>query len=380
MRIPRPTRIRRAIAARIRPSSVNELELKTVLKAYDLGTLEGYRQPTIGASRSRNLILQTSTGMKVLKRYKYSLDIEAIVYEHSVLRHLANADFPAPRLVLNRDGYAHTELNGKLYAVFDFNPGFKYSDFIISGRKKKRLIEEAARALAQYHQLVDGFVPDGKKIDGFRPDGRMRWHEFDWYLQEFDKYEALLKEQDSDATDLVRFFQHSIGRLRQDLFDLDQKLSRVPHLPKLVIHGDYGPYNLLFDHGKLTAVLDFECTHLDWQAGELIGAIHRFAGTKSGIAYDQASAFLATYQLRRKLTDDEISLMPDIFRFFQHRVVPIALRDYFATETSARLHHARLAVWWADWMKENGDRLIDALRNSSSTQFTAIRRGGQQCA
>nr|NIV31232.1 phosphotransferase [Anaerolineae bacterium] len=156
--VPRPGKLRHVIAAKTRPSQIEEIDVRGVLSAYDLGELEGYGQPATGSGRSASLIVRTSRGKKVLKRYKYSLNLEAITYEHSVLKKLETAGFCAPRLVLNRDGEACTELGGSYYAVSDFIPGFKYVDFVISRRRKSKFIAQAARALARYHRLIDGFV------------------------------------------------------------------------------------------------------------------------------------------------------------------------------------------------------------------------------
>jgi Ser/Thr protein kinase RdoA (MazF antagonist) len=360
--IPRPGKLRHVIAAKTRSSQIKEIDIRNVLGAYDLGELEGYDRPATGSGRSQSLIIRTSRGKKALKRYKYSLNLEAITYEHSVLRQLETAGFCAPRLILNRNRETCTELEGSYYAVTDFIPGFKYVDFVISRRKKNEFIAEAARALAHYHRLIDGFVPEGKKTDGFMPDGYIRWQESDWYLREFDKYESLLKDREPNGTPLEHFFLRNMGRFRQGLVDLSRKFEENGRfLPQLVNHGDYGPYNILFDRGRVAAVLDFECTHLDWRACEVIGALYRFSGTKNGIDYDQAKTFLAAYRSSGALAADEVASMPDIFRFSRLRGLTISLRDYFALGVSARLRGARQVVWWVDWMEKEGDRLTKEL-------------------
>lgn len=360
--IPRPAKLRHVIAAKTRSSQITEIDIRNVLGVYDLGELEGYGQPTTGSGRSQNLIIKTNRGRKVLKRYKYSLNLEAIDYEHSVLRRLETTGFCAPRLILNRDGETCTELEGRYYAVTDFILGFKYVDFVISRRRKNKFIAEAARALARYHRLIDGFVPAGKKTDGFMPDGHRRWQESDWYLREFDKYESLLKDREQNGTPLEHFFLRNMGRFKRDLADLSRKFEENGHfLPQLVIHSDYGPYNVLFDKDRVAAVLDFECSHLDWRASELIGAIYRFSGKRNGIDYDHARTFLTAYRSSYALAADEVALMPDIFRFARLRGLTISLRDYFALGISARLRTARQVVWWVDWMERQGGRLTKEL-------------------
>jgi aminoglycoside phosphotransferase (APT) family kinase protein len=42
----------------------------------------------------------------------------------------------------------------------------------------------------------------------------------------------------------------------------------APDAPRSVIHGDFTPWNLLFDGGRLTGVLDFEATHHTFQVAD----------------------------------------------------------------------------------------------------------------
>jgi Ser/Thr protein kinase RdoA (MazF antagonist) len=362
MLIPRPGKLYHLIAVKTTPSRIDEAELRQVLRAYDLGELKGYSQPAIGATRSQNLILETTQGKKAFKQYKRTLSLEGIIYEHSVLRHLALAEFPGPRLVSNRNDETYTELDGNYYVVTDFIAGSKYIDFYVSKRKKKQHIQQAAQTLARYHQLIADFVPDGKKTDGFMPDGQKRWHDSEWYLAEFDRCGSLLKANGPVETELEYFFLNNITKFKQELVNTSRKFEENDRfMPKLVIHGDYGPYNLLFDRNQLTAVLDFECVHLDWRADEVISAIYRFAGTKRGIDYELGRIFLSAYQSICPLTPDEIALMPDIFRFSRLRNATMALSEYFELASPARLSGAWHMIWWLEWMGQNATGLMEAM-------------------
>jgi len=359
--LPRPRKVYNIVNARWRRSRTDQSEVRRVLAAYDLGQLKGYRQPAIGPSRSRNLILDIGNGQKVLKQYKPSMRLEGITYEHSVLKHLAVNSFPSPRLVPNREGKTCLEMEGKYYALFDFIPGFSYADYFISVGKKNFFLAEAGKTLARYHQIVDGFVPAGRKLDGLTPDGQKWWQDQDWYLARFTEYETLFKTKD-EKSNLDQFILLNIDRLKRCYTDLNQALKEnLDSLLKMVIHGDYGPYNLSFDMEGLVAVLDFECVHLDLRAAEIVASLCRFAGREVGLEYDKARIFFKAYSSFCPLTASEIELMPDIFRLRRLRGLVYRFRDYFDWGNPLKLRYARQAIAWIDWMEKNGDDLVEVL-------------------
>lgn len=360
MLLPRPMKLYRMLKARLRPPRVDEEIIRTVLTNYDLGKVKGYKQPAAGVGRSSSLIVQAHRGKKLLKCYKSTMSWEGIVYEHSVLRHLSVKGFPAPRLVVNNKGQTCTEVSGRYYALFDFITGFRYTDFITTNHRERFFLKEAGQALARYHQIMDGFVPAGRKLDGFMPDGSQRWRNHKWYQAEFEKYESLLDQK--AGTELDRFFLQNIGRFKKTLASLSHRLEgHSVRLSRVVVHGDYGPYNLFFNGDGLVAVLDFECTHLDLRASEVISALWRFAGSRRGIDEKKAEVFFIAYQDSYPLTAEEIELMPDLFRLARLRGITMYLRDYFGSVGLPALRYARHAVWWMDWMEENRERLIQRL-------------------
>jgi len=367
IRVPRPYKLYNLVAARLRPGRPDAAEISQVLAAYELGQLKGYRQPAIGPSRSRNLMLDLGNGWKVLKRYKSTMSFEGITYEHSVLMHLADSGFPSPRLILDKTGETCLALAGKYYALFDFVPGFKYTDYYVSAKARAFFLAQAGQTLARYHQIMEGFVPAGKKLDGFAPDGQRRWLAKSWYLDRLAEYAALFRKGDSGSA-LEQFFAANLDRLARSYGDLEKKVEENRgRLPKVVNHGDYGPYNILFDKEGVAAVLDFECVHLDCRATDVIQALRYFAGRDVGtdhkVALDYAGArvFLQAYASIYPLSVGEIELIPDISRLALLRKLVNYFRDYFASGNLLKLHSARRAAAWVDWMSGHGDSLIEVL-------------------
>lgn len=289
------------------------------------------------------------------------MSLEGITYEHSVLKYLANHNFPSPRLIPNREGETCLEVDGRHYALFDFIPGFRYEDYFFPAEKIKFFLTEAGKTLAHYHQIVDGLVPAGRKLDGFTPDGRRRWRDQDWHLDIFVASEDSFKARGT-RSELSQFFLDNLARLKQSYIDLNQALAQsFSLLPKLVIHGDYGPYNVLFNKGALVAVLDFECVHLDLRAIEVITSLVRFAGPDAKLDYDKARMFFKAYISQCPLLPYEIGLMPDLFRLEKLRVLACLLEEYFKLADSLMLRYARQLIAWIDWMAENGTDLVHVL-------------------
>ena len=359
--LPRPRKLYHIVTAKCRPIHIDPDQVRKVLAAYDLGQLRGYRQPAIGASRSRNLILDIGGDQKILKQYKSSMSLEGITYEHSVLKHLAAHNFSSPRLIPSRGGKTCLEMDGRYYALFHFISGFGYTDYFLPAKTERILLAEAGKTLARYHQTVDGFTPAGRKLDGFMPDGQRKWQDQNWYLDRFKKYEALFKAKD-EKSDLDHFFVDNLERLVERYVDLNQKVEEnSSQLPRVVNHGDYGPYNLFFDKKGLVAVLDFECVHLNLRATEVITALRRFAGSDTELDYDKARIFFEAYSSICPLMASEIERMPDIFQLALLEGLTYHLRDHFESNDLLRLHYARSSVAWMDWMEKNGDDLVKFL-------------------
>jgi len=364
--LPRPRKLYMIVATPCRPLPIDESQVRGILTAYDLGPLRCCRRLAIGPTRSKNLVVEVGSGKKILKQYKTTMNIDGINYEHAVLKHLATNDFPAPRLVPNREGETCLEMEGKYYAIFDFIPGVSYVDYFIPFWRRRAFLTEAGRTLARYHQIMDGFVPAGRKLNGLTPDGERWWQGQDWYAAIFAEYEDLFKQR-SDKSALDQFFLLRMDGLTQSFVELDLALrDSWDSLPKVVVHGDYRPGNLFFDRGNLVAVLDFECVHLGPRSTEVISALWRFTGQEVGfLNYDRARIFFQAYSSVCPLKAREIELMPDIFRWRRLRGLVYHLRDYLELGNPLKIRYAHQSVTWIDEMEKNGDQMVEFLQECS---------------
>ena len=365
--IPRPGTLRRIVIDKITPRKMvlESNEIKAVLAHYDLGQCQVRRH--LGGSSSHNLLLDTNRGHQVLKKYFWSL--ASTMQEHSILGHLAKSGFPTPQLVRNRKELTFTELGDQHYAIYDFVDGYRYTDYYMPLRAKQRLAAQAGEVLAQFHQSMIGFCPAGRKVNGFRPDGETLWRDVEWHLGVLDEYvEAAGKKTPLDGGDA--FLLSVAAELRDDLVKVGRYFEQPgAELPKLVIHGDYAPHNILFDRGKLVMVLDFGDACVNLRGLDIARGVTSFARAYSnrrspfGLNESLAHAFLQAYQAQQPLSDAEIGAIPDLMRWRLLQPMIWRLHKSRSGQEGSGTGLLSLRRNWnaARWLKAHGSELQASL-------------------
>ena len=139
-------------------------------------------------------------------------------------------------------------------------------------------------------------------------------------------------------------------------------------LPRWIIHGDYGPYNLLFRRNAPVIILDFEIARLDWRLTELIDAIWRFCYDRwLGFRLHKIKWLLDAYQVRLPLAQDELQFMPAVWKYLHIRRCIMHWDHYCHTQANFRLTKAQQHLDFIDWMTANQDHLVTTL-SSTNTQ------------
>jgi Ser/Thr protein kinase RdoA (MazF antagonist) len=356
LRIPRPGYLHRLYMSRRQVSSTTLREIEQVLTCYELGRwrLVG---PLLGGRSSYNFLLKTDRGEKVLKKYRWSLP--AISREHAILCYLNDTDFPFPRVMLNRDGGTCTELNGERYAIYVFIRGFRYDDYYMPAMLSHRFIAQAGETLAHFHQLMGGFVPEGRKIDGFGPDEERLWRDTAWHLDALEQYVGGIKRDSPNSLDSLVL--HNLDKLRRDLTELGRWHDEIhPQWSKQVIHSDYVAKNIVFDSRGVVGVLDLSSAVLDLRMLDIARALQSFARRgRYGLDASRARIFLDAYQTRALLPDDEVALIPKLSRWRLLRILIWRLREDLPSSRKLMSFRNRWAK--ARWLEKNEQRFLDAL-------------------
>ncbi len=210
---------------------------------------------------------------------------EEILAEIELLNYLADNKFPVIRPVKNK--------SGETLIVWQKHYGYlrKFS----SGREKlKPAITEVRKfgeVLGRFHKLIENYKTKNQR-------------EHLWTPLATKKYFLEIKK------DLDREFA--------DQFWLEFKKLKFPKvLPSGSIHEDLGRRHVLWQKGKIVAILDFDRFYFGPLIFDLGQAIRGWCFTNNWQKWSQANfqALLSAYQKQRKLADLEKKYLGDSIRF-----------------------------------------------------------------
>lgn len=353
--VPRPDRLYSQITFNKRQAQVDVDLLQDILAEYGLRMQAKVKVP-IG--RSGNVIVKTSAGKKILKRYKDTLVPAAFDHEHSILNYLAQIDFPAPRLTPTLSGETLIQKGGSYYALFDFLEGyFQYHNYFLLPIQTQQFIVASGKALAALHHTLQDFTPMEHHPNGFKSKEGDRWREITWFSDKLDWCRRQMPTLHTDEADLFRrMISEHADRVEAELLNLNDRLARA-ELPRLIIHSDYGPYNLLFKQGAHVVILDFELTHLDWRLADLCMAVPAFATTRLGFSFRKMKYFLAAYQSSYPIHNQELELFPAVWQFLTLRRIIFCWYRYCDAPSQRWLNEAMQKLKLAQWLTHNQQTL-----------------------
>jgi Ser/Thr protein kinase RdoA (MazF antagonist) len=348
--VPRPSLVSASVAARLAPPALDDSVVRTVLERYGLRRA-GRSHSLPLARRSRNVVVRTDRGEKVLRQYRRKWSEETVRYVHSILLRLRDVGFIAPAPDTAADGLTWTRIGDELFGVFGVLPGKNYSVNYLLGRDRLRLTTIAGQTLARMHLLLDGFVPDGGHHVGLvSPDGSRR-RDLAWYAAKLDE----LRDRSSALTDdesraLSNRLIRSAPAVLAEIALVEASLTDVA-LPRLVIHGDYGIHNLLFQRDGTAVPVDFELSRLDLRLNDLVSALVRYQRTGSAADRILMQTFVGAYSDVFPLSPDELAVFADAWRSYTLDAAVQYWNSYFETSRSVhRLRSALSSIERAQWV------------------------------
>jgi len=333
--------------------SIDEGTLGRVLGRYDLGGLY-HVKGSGGGTANVNLVVVSPRGTFFLRRRhpRYSSP-DQVIYEHALMRHLADKGVGGPLPVETRDGQTAVCDGPDVYELQHFVEGAAFDP------ESAEQLRAAARALAAFHAALDDFAPPV-------PKALPRYDDPASILAGFT---SLLPHATPDEADGIRRVLDVAERLAADFPN-----AAYDALPHGIIHGDYHPANVLYRGDEVAGIFDLDWVSRQPRVRDLGDGITYFGGRRAasldgadiysltqGIEYDigRAGAFLDAYRESRQVAEAEVRAMPLVAlarwlfaKVAGMRKVPEAERAAFAL---------RDALTPVAWLEEHGDELVDAL-------------------
>ena len=236
-------------------------ELAEVLSHYDIGKIRKVMRLVGGSKRAPKIVVTTTKGRFLLKRrYQGKDDVYRVAFAHAVQTHLAKRYFPIAPLVTTRDEVGTLlQSRGNIYELFKFVGGTRYT-----GKAEETI--DTGRQLARLHQYLENFKFEWEPLKAsFHDSTTVRGH---LKTVASDSSPGSQRRLQDTGEELMALYNASSVRVNELGFD---------SWPEQVVHGDWHPGNMLFDKGKLVAVLDFDSVKIAPPITDLANSMLQFS-------------------------------------------------------------------------------------------------------
>jgi len=331
-------------------------ELAEVLRNYDIGKIRKVMRLVGGSKRAPKVVVTTTRGRFLLKRrFQTKDDVYRVAFSHAVQSHLVKRYFPVAPLLTTRDKLSTLlQLRGNIYELFKFVGGVRYK-----GSAEETI--DTGRQLARFHQYLTNFEFEWEPLKAsFHDSATVRGH---LKTVAMANTPGTKKQLQDVGEELMTLYNESSVRVNEHGFDT--WISQV-------VHGDWHPGNMLFDKGKLVAVLDFDAVKIAPPATDLANAMLQF----SLVGYypnpadwpdylDQAKlvqvleGYREVVELEKNKADSLLDLMVETM--IAEAVLPIAATGFFGNLMG--LDFLKMILRKARWIDANRQTLIAAIES-----------------
>jgi Ser/Thr protein kinase RdoA (MazF antagonist) len=362
LRVPRPSRLSAYVTARFSSSIIDQSTVREVLRHFDLELLRSPRNLRL-SRRSLNAAVATPAGVKVVKQYRPDWLEETVACGHSIITRLEELAFPAVRLVRAPGGETSTCIDARVFAVFDFVPGKNYSLNYLLRPQRLALTRVAGQTLARMHRALREFTPLGSHHLGFATHTAARGRDAAWHAEKVGELRSRSASEPGAAAFVAQLERAADGVVTE--ISLLERRCSAADLTRLVIHGDYGIHNLLYQRDRAVLV-DFEVSRLDWRVNDLVSALGKYRYTGGDYDFESMRAFVEAYASVFPLTAVERDAFADAWRLYKLQAAVQYWNGYFQTAGPLRkLSSAVDSIEQAGWVSRNTE-VIEALARLGS--------------
>ena len=332
-------------------------ELALVLSHYNIGIIQHIKPLVSGNRRAPKQIVVSDTSKYLLKRRaKGKDDHYRVAFSHAVQNHLKDKNFPVPKLIPAKDEKnTFLELEGHIYELFEFTNGTRFEGRIES-------VVDAGSVLAKFHSFLQNFsYQQMPPMGSFHNCRSVRSH-----LKKISSEKNGETEQDFRKTVelLMTMYNNSSVNINQLGFD---------DWPNQIIHGDWHPGNMLFNSGKIVAVLDFDSLKIAPAITDIANGALQFSivsGRPNPADWpdylDQSKFvhFIYGYCEVNMLDESQLETLPDLMieTLIAEAVLPIAATGFFVNLSGDDF--LKMIQRKCSWIDKNRNTLLEAIKHS----------------
>lgn len=280
-----------------------------MLSALDLGALQSLQGCASGIENT-NYFVSSGKGDYVLTLFE-RLRFEQLPFYLNLMAHLAQRGIPVPAPQANAQGEILHTLNGKPAAVVTRLKG------------RNQLAPQAADCtqvgamLARMHQAGLDYPQRQPNLRGLS-----------WWAETIPVVRPHLSPEQAALIESELAFQLSLA---------DTKAYQG--LPSGPIHADLFRDNVMFDGPNLSGFFDFYFAGCDTFGFDIAVCLNDWCIDLATGAIDavRAQAFVQAYDAQRRLTDDELALLPALLRAAALRFWTSRLWDFYLPRDASML-------------------------------------------
>ena len=228
---------------------------------WDIGTVQLVETPKTGTINTIR-ILTTDQGRFVLRVYRHHI-LERIEAEHRIVTWVADKGIPAVVPLKTRDGENFVEYEGQFVTMLPFVLGKQIS----RDQLRVRDVEVMGRFLGEVHRVLAAYPVADIPSVGIRIEPEET-------LAGIDRLEGIVRAikepQLTDEYALARLVSRRKwlkGRGTEDV-------RAFSHLPFQVVHGDFQETNVFFEHGEISALIDWDKIYAAPDVWEIARVLH----------------------------------------------------------------------------------------------------------
>jgi homoserine kinase type II len=273
----------------------------------------GYRRatPIAAGTVNTNFAVELQEGQQIARRFLRINEGKAredVVREAAIVEHVAARGVTTPRPLHTRTGEPFGTWDGAYVSLFPCVEGSTLSRAQVGVGEAR----EAGRALGQLHRA-------GADYADHRP-GRYEPEEI------ARRFRGIAAAGDATLADAVAELGPALAALEQE---------RAAVLPLGLIHGDLFIDNVLYDHGRLAALLDFEQASWGRLVYDLAVSVLAFGfGSGDDFRPDVTRGFIDGYVAERAVSAEEDRAFTAELRFASCRFAVTRITDVYQRRTA----------------------------------------------